>query len=93
VGARAAAGSPAIDRLIESISETEGLAVTMKGALRAYPTSVHRHFKKGSGRGTIEVTWWRSAGRIWFTVDRGRSAPWIRMTVRRMRAALERRLG
>lgn len=93
VRVRAAAGLSAAERLIESLSEAEGLSVTVKGALRTYPTSVHWHFKKGSGRGTLEVTWWKSAGRIWFTVDRGRSAPWIRMSVRRMRTALERRLA
>lgn len=80
-------------RVIEALCAREGLSLKLKGSLSTHPTSVHWHFRRGRESGTLEITWWRSAGRIWFSTHRGREAAWIQASVRRLRAALERRFG
>ncbi len=79
-------------QLVEDLCASEGLSVTMRGSLKKYPTSLHWHFKKGRDKGTLEITFWRKAGRLWFSVDRGRTAGWIAGSVQRLRVKLEQEL-
>jgi hypothetical protein len=72
----------ATDRVIVEIVETAatavGLHVTLRTSTQSYPGSIHWHFKKmGEPRGTLELTYWPEAKRLWAKVHRGRRAKWI----------------
>lgn len=89
--------TPALDligaeRVIERCARSEGLEMKMKASLSMYPGSVHWHFKKGKERGTLELTLWRKATRVWFSVQERRSGAWIEDTVSRLKSRLEREL-
>ena len=78
------------ERLIESACTSAGLFVRLKRTA-AYPGSVHWHIGKKRERGTLEITLWGRAGRIWLKVHPRRTAAWIPSTLVRLRTALERR--
>jgi hypothetical protein len=81
------------ENLIEKICAGHGLKLTRKGSLAKFPRSVHWHYKKCSGRGTLELTLWRERGRIWASIQDGRKAEWIEEELPELRKAIERGLG
>lgn len=66
-----------VEQLIEACCEEEGLHITLKSTLSKYPGCIHYHYKKGTERGTLEITIWPKEHRIWFSVQAGRTADWI----------------
>lgn len=79
-----------VPRSVERLCRREGLTLTAKSTLAKYPGSVHWHLKMGRKPGTLEVTWWRREGRLWFKVAANRTGPWIEDTVARLKGQLER---
>jgi hypothetical protein len=45
--------------------------------LHSYPGSTHWHIRRPGAKGTLELTYWPQAGRLWFTVHANRRADWI----------------
>jgi len=78
---------------VEAQCAAEALQMTLKGTLAKYPGCVHWHFKRGFERGTLEITWWPSARRLWFSVQAGRTGVWVEESLNQIKAALERRLA
>jgi hypothetical protein len=79
--------------IVEATLVAEDLRIRMRGTLRTYPGSVHWHLEQPGARGTIEVTWWPNAGRLWLAVHAGRRASWIEAALPRLQERLERALG
>jgi hypothetical protein len=75
---------------VEATVVALGLLVTMKGTLKAYPGCTHWHCKLGREPGTLEITLWPKAGRVWLTIHPGRRAAWMNGLVPTLRRALER---
>jgi hypothetical protein len=79
----------AVPAMIEKICEEAGLTRTLFGALKSHPGSLHWHYKQGTGRGTLEITWIEASRRLWFAMQDGRSAEWIEPAMVRLKARLE----
>jgi hypothetical protein len=77
------------EHAIVGVCETRGLELTMKTSLKGYPGSTHWHFKKGSERGTIELTFWKAKRRLWINVHSNREGSWTTREVPALKAALE----
>lgn len=54
-----------------------GLTCTLKTSLRKSVGSIHWHFKQGKTRGTLEVTLSPSSGRLWCSIQAGRTGDWL----------------
>jgi len=80
------------DALIERICAAHGLHAAMKGKLATYPGSIHWHYKKSTGKGTLELTLLPSKRRIWAAIHTNRQAPWIEEVLHKVRADIERAL-
>jgi len=80
----------AIEAMIESCCEAEGLRVTLKGTLVSYVGCVHWHLKKGSQRGTLEITFWPKTHQFWFKVNAGRMGIWTENSITRLTACLSK---
>lgn len=74
---------------IEEQCQAEGMISAMRGTLATYPGCIHWHFKRSGQPGTLEVTWWPKASRLWFKVADGRDGPWIKPAITRVKAAFE----
>ncbi len=81
------------EQIIEQCCMVEGLSVNLKGSLAKYPGCIHWHFKRDSQRGTLEITLWASARRIWFSIHTGRTGAWIEETLFRLKQDLEKDLA
>ena len=81
------------EQIIEQRCMVEGLSVNLKGSLSQYPGCIHWHFKRGGQRGTLEITLWASARRIWFSIHTGRTGDWIEETLFRLKQDLEKDLA
>ena len=68
--------------IIEEAAKSLGLVTTQVTTLSTYPGSVHWHFKKGNGRGTLEATYWPERHRAWLSSRSGREAEWIAPAIR-----------
>jgi hypothetical protein len=82
----------AIQDLVARACAAEGLRVSLKGTLAKYPGSVHWHLKNGKQPGTLELTWWPPARRLWFKVAAGREADWVDESLGRLLERIERGL-
>jgi len=82
----------ALPARIEACIVGSGLQVRMRGALRAYPGSLHWHVEKPGERGTLEVTLWPAKHRLWLAVQAGRRARWIEDALPRIKAHLEQQI-
>jgi len=82
----------ASDSIIEECCVSEGLRITMKDTLVKHPGSVHWHLKKGTERGTLEITLVAKERRIWFSVQAGRRGSWIEESINRLKPAIEKKL-
>ena len=65
-----------------------GLRVALKGTLAAHKGSVHWHLKRGTGRGTLEVTLWPERRRLWLSVHTNRGGEWVEAALDRLAQAL-----
>ncbi len=81
------------EQIIEQCCIVEGLSVSLKVSLAKYPGCIHWHLKREGQRGTLEITLWVSARRIWFSIHTGRTGDWIEETVTRLKEDLERDLA
>jgi hypothetical protein len=79
--------------LIEAQCAAEGLQLMLKGTLAKYPGCIHWHFKRGSERGTLEITWWAKQRRFWFSIQAGRTGAWVEATQERLKKVLTKRLA
>ena len=80
---------PVIDNCIAQL----GLTVTRKETLATYPGSIHWHLKQGKASGVLELTLWPAERRLWFSIHRNRSAPWIEAVQPQMKQEIERVLN
>jgi hypothetical protein len=70
--------------------KSRGLAASVKTSLKSYPGSVHWHFKKRTGRGVVEVTFWAAKRRLWINVHSNRTGSWTAEEMRGLKADLEK---
>ena len=77
-----------LERLIDETLEQSGLNVTLRDTLKQYPGCVHWHLKQGRQSGTLELTLWPREHRLWFSVHRNRTAPWLEEERKRLHAVL-----
>jgi hypothetical protein len=77
------------EKLIEKVCAGRGLGVAMKGSLKGYPGCVHWHYKRPGHKGTLEITVYPEARRIWAQVQDGRRAPWIDAELPRLQREIE----
>lgn len=80
------------DALIEKICAEHGLELALKGTLSKYRGCIHWHYAQPGQKGTLELTLYASARRIWAKVQEGRKAPWIGKELPALRRAIERAL-
>jgi hypothetical protein len=81
------------ESIIESACAAEGLRLTLKGTLKAYPGCIHWHYKRGGEAGTLEITLWKSTPRLWFKVSDSRQGTWIDEAIARLIANIQQKLG
>jgi hypothetical protein len=62
---------------IEQVCAAQGLTMSMKTSQAAFPGSTHWHYKNKKLKGTLELTLYIPARRVWANVQSGRKAPWI----------------
>jgi len=62
---------------IEQVCAALGLTMSMKTSQAAFPGSTHWHYKNKKLKGTLELTLYIPAGRVWANVQSGRKADWI----------------
>ena len=78
--------------LIEEAALTLKLVTTQVSTLAKYPGCIHWHFKSGSLRGTLEVTYWPDRSRAWLSYRLGREAPWLAPAIDEFKDFVEDRL-
>jgi hypothetical protein len=81
------------EHAIEAACRAHGLRVTLKGTLAQYPGSVHWHLKQGRQSGTLELTLWPQARRLWFKVGAHRHGAWMELVIPQLKQQLERILS
>ncbi len=81
-----------VESLVKKTCKARGLEMTVKTSLVSYPGSTHRHFKKGTERGTIELTFWKGGRRLWISVHSNRASSWTTVEMRELKSDLEERL-
>ena len=84
--------SDVLVRMIEHICIAHGLTCTLKGTLAGYRGCVHWHFKKGSQKGILEITWWETEVRLWIKVAGNRGGDWIEDSIPRLKEQIENSL-
>jgi len=82
----------AVLRIVEQVCASNELTCSLKGTLVSYPGSIHRHFKHGKQRGTLEITWWESEQCLWFKVASGRTSEWILKSIPQLKEQIEKLL-
>lgn len=80
-------------RLLERLCAEEGLVRTMETSLKVYPGSRHWHYRRGSERGTLEVTVWPGGGKAWISAHANRAGRWTAGSAERLALAVERVLA
>ena len=83
----------AIERSIDRAISDTGLNVTMRATLRKFPGCIHWHLKRGQESGTLEITLWPQERRAWFTIQSGRTAPWIEEQLKLLNDSILRHTG
>ena len=79
------------EHVVEVVEQTcisHALTCARKGTLAGYPGCIHWHFKLGTQKGTLEITWWEFKNRLWFKVANGRMGTWMTESI----AALEKKI-
>ena len=83
------AKSNSVVKIVEQVSNANGLTQVLKGTLASYPGSVHWHFKKNKEKGTLEITWWKIESRLWFKVAKGRMGEWVDEILPKLKRQIE----
>ncbi|MGZ9165785.1 MAG: hypothetical protein ACXW4U_11475 [Anaerolineales bacterium] len=79
----------ALVRVVEHICIAHDLTCTLKGTLAGYPGCVHWHFRKGTQKGLLEITWWEGKRRLWFKVAGNRTGDWIEDSIPLLKEQIE----
>jgi hypothetical protein len=87
------AGAAEVERVAEDVLSSFGLDRHLKTTLAKYPGCIHWHYCKPSCVGTLELTFWPSAHRLWFKVHAGRRAEWIEPVIQSLTHTLEQTLA
>jgi len=66
-----------VEHTVNRICAETALHVSLRGTLARYPGSLHWHLKRGSERGTLEITFDPGTTRLWLSVHARREADWI----------------
>jgi hypothetical protein len=74
--------------LIEQAAGACGLSISQITTLRTYPGSTHWHLKRPGVPGTLELTSWPQAGRLWFSVHANRQATWVASAIESLTARI-----
>ena len=80
-------------RAIDAAIQEHALTVTLRATLRSFAGCTHWHVKEGRAAGTLEITLWPAEHRAWFSIQKGRKAPWIAKRVTQLRESIHKRLG
>lgn len=83
------ANSEHVVEVVEQVCSSDGLTCTQKGTLSSYPGCIHWHFKLGTQKGTLEITWWETKNRLWFKVAKGRTGDWMDENIARLKKKIE----
>jgi hypothetical protein len=78
--------------LIERAIAEAGLLAS-RLALRSYPGATHWHLRLRGAKGTLELTYWPSSGRLRFAVHANRRAEWITPATQTLTARILQHLG
>jgi len=78
-----------VPELVETVCANEMLIRATRGTLATFPGCTHWHYKRAGVPGTLEITWWPKAERLWFKVAEGRDGPWLGTTMPRLKRRLE----
>ena len=81
----------AIDAAVAAVADCD-LRVTLRAELKKFPGSGHWHLKSARRPGTLELTYWPTQRRAWFTIHPRRSAPWIAQTIRSLTQSIQTHL-
>ena len=81
-----------VEKAIDETIPALGLTTTMRDTVKKYPGCVHWHVKYGRRPGTLELTLWPQQQRVWFSVQSGRTVPWIEGKMQAMHEAIQERL-
>ena len=84
---------PHIERSVDEACIAAGLTLHSKSTLKQYRGCVHWHIRKGKQNGTLEITLWPQAKRLWFVVHDNRRAAWIDEAVAQLKPEIEGRVG
>ena len=82
-----------VEQAVDQAIANAGLIVTLRDTLKAFAGCIHWHVKNGRESGTLEITFWPQERRAWFSVQSGRTAPWIEMKMELLGNAIEERSG
>jgi hypothetical protein len=82
----------AVIKIVEQVCVSNELTCGLKGTLVSYPGSIHWHFKRGTQKGTLEMTWWESEHRLWFKVATRRTSEWIVESIPELKEQIEKLL-
>ncbi len=82
-----------IERSVDEACLAVGLTLHSKGTLKQYRGCMHWHICKGKQAGTLEITLWPQAKRLWFGVHDNRRAAWVDEAIAQIKPEIEGRLG
>jgi hypothetical protein len=82
--------SSSVISAVERACAAEGLALGMRTTLATVQGSVHWHFRKATGAGTLEITWSPQDRRLWLQISGRRGAPWVALALQRVRRQILR---
>jgi|SRR5215207_5388237 len=81
-----------IIEVVENVCISHDLICARKGTLASYPGSIHWHFKMGTQKGTLEITWWEAKNRLWLKVAKGRMGNWMTENITMFKKKIENSL-
>ncbi len=81
-----------IEEAVDQAIASAELSVTLRDTLQAFPGCIHWHVQNGRESGTLEITFWPSEHRAWFSVQQARKAPWIDAKIKLLEAAIKSQL-
>lgn len=74
---------------IERALTVSGLQISLKCSLAKFAGCVHWHLRLKAQPGTLELTYWPKEQRVWFSIHRGRGAPWMKEVIATVRQQIE----
>lgn len=78
----------ALAALVKRAAAACGLSISQVTTLRTYPGSTHWHLNRPGAWGTLELTSWPQAGRLWFSVHANRRADWVAPAIEALTARI-----